>query len=78
MRVDALGLLANKTVARIAEKVVSCGRPLVLLDDFWTAHSPQPKQLPNPHRKVIFYRSYHFNFEILWCKYLKHISKTNR
>ena len=26
MRVDALGLLANKTVARIADKVVPCGR----------------------------------------------------
>ena len=26
MRVDALSLLANKTVARIADKVVPCGR----------------------------------------------------
>ena len=26
MRVDALGLLANKTVARIADKVVPCSR----------------------------------------------------
>ena len=31
MRVDALGLLANKTVARIADKVVPCGRGLRLL-----------------------------------------------
>ena len=28
MRVDALGLLANKTVARIADKVVPCSRGL--------------------------------------------------
>ena len=30
MRVDALGLLANKAVARIADKVVPCGRGLTV------------------------------------------------
>ena len=34
MRVDALGLLANKTVARITDKVVPCGRGFSQLISF--------------------------------------------